>query len=84
MNSLTSQKLSVIYTLPSKSKVTNEKNENSNTVSEEKLIKTPQKNDESQNLGQITCPLVLLLSVCTGPLDLFSMIYLLFLSVSLW
>jgi hypothetical protein len=43
MNSLTSQKLSVIYTLPSKSKVTNEKNENSNTVSEEKLIKTPQK-----------------------------------------
>ena len=54
VNSLTSQKLSVIYTLPSKSKVMNEKNRNSNTISEEKLIRTPQKNDESQNLGQIT------------------------------
>ncbi|MEI3654253.1 hypothetical protein Tempeh5N_07465 [Lactococcus lactis subsp. lactis] len=54
VNSLTSQKLSVIYTLPSKSKVMNEKNKNSNTISEEKLIRTPQKNDESQNLGQIT------------------------------
>ena len=54
VNSLTSQKLSVIYTLPSKLKVTNEKNKNSNTISEEKLIRTPQKNAESQNFGQIT------------------------------
>ena len=54
MNSLTSQKLSVSYTLPSKSKVMNEKNKNSNIISEEKLIRTPQKNDESQDLGQIT------------------------------